>query len=568
MTRFQNRARLGSALLLSGLLFALPPSPAQAVEPPGPAIGSYLAGRFAQHQDDWTAAALYMAQALAADPGDLALLRRTFLLKLGEGKIDNALELAQRVLQSDSDPQMALALLAADGLASGRLGDAEALAARIPADGLGKFIGPLTKAWLAQARGQTDNALAALEPLTQISGFAALHNLHAALILDLAGRTEQAAARYASVTESAAPLRVVQIVGNFMERTGRVAEARKLYETFRAGAADSLLVEPTVDALGGGATTARTVRDARDGLAEAMFDLASALHHENADETALLFGRLALHLRADLPLARLMIGDIMTMRDHHEEALAEYGFLAKNPILGWSARLRAADSLARLDRADEAIASLTALTAEHPERTDALIRLGDLQRFAKRYAEAAESYSAALTRMAPPDERQWPLLYARAMAYEKVGRWPETEADLKAALAVKPDEPSLLNHLGYSWIERGENLTVAKGMVERAVALRPRDGYIMDSLGWALFSLGDFNGAVDKLERAVEMKPLDPTINDHLGDAYWRVGRRNEARFQWTRALRIAEEDEQKDAIQAKLDKGLPDNPHAATVKR
>ncbi|MCG5243082.1 tetratricopeptide repeat protein [Azospirillum doebereinerae] len=564
MKTFRIGSRLGAALVLSALALS-----AEAAGPPdqaSTATGSYLAGRFAQHQDDWTAAAVYTGHALSADPDDLPLLRRSFLLKLGEGRIDEALALATRTLGQDGDPQMALALLAADHLVAGRLDEAEATTAKMPPDGLGKFVGPLMRGWLAAGRGQTDRALEALNPLSAIGGFGALYNLHAGLILDLAGRNEDAAARYAKVTETEAPLRVVQIVGNFLERTGRAAEARKLYEAFQSGSPDSQLVEPALKSLSAGAVPARMVGDARQGMAEALFDLGSALHHEGAAETALLFGRIALHLRQDMPLARLMIGDIMEERDHHEDALAEYKPLLDNPVLGWTARMRSVDALARMERNDEAIAALKALTAERPERTDAMIRLGDLYRYAKRFGEAADTYGAALSRLGTPQERHWPVLYARAMALEKVNRWPEAEADLKTALSLKPEEASLLNFLGYSWIDRGLNLDKAKAMVERAVELKPRDGYIVDSLGWALFSLGDYAGAVTKLERAVELKPLDPTINDHLGDAYWRVGRRNEARFQWTRALRNADADTPKDAIQEKLDKGLPDK-QAAAVK-
>ncbi len=574
MTIFRNGSRLGAALVLSALALAgAPPSTARAAGapvqqglPPGSATGSYLAGRYAQHLDDWSAAALYTSRALAADPADLSLLRRTFLLKVGEGQMDAALGLGQRLMDLDSDPQMAIALIAADHLAAGRLGEAEALAARMPADGIGRFLGPLMKGWLAAARGQTDRALETLQPLSTLNGFNALYNLHAALILDLAGRNEAAAERYAAVTENQAPLRVVQIVGNFLERTGRPDEARRLYETFQSSNPDSLLIEPALKAVSGGKPPARSVTDARHGMAEALFDLGSALHHEGAEETALLFDRIALHLHDDLPLTRLMIGDIMQARDHYQEALAEYQRLAASPVLGWMVRMRIADCLSRLDRSDEAVATLKALVAERPERTDAAIRLGDLYRYAKRYAEAAEAYSGALSQMGPPQERHWPVLYARALAFEKTDRWPLAEADLKAALALKPNEATLLNYLGYSWIDRGLNLDKAKAMVEQAVDLKPRDGYIVDSLGWALFSLGDFEGAVTKLERAVELKPVDPTINDHLGDAYWRVGRRNEARFQWARALRNADEDTQKDMIQAKLDKGLPER-QAAAVK-
>lgn len=569
MTGFRKGRRHPiAAMLLSVSLAAAGPASAGVQEQAGSPTGSYLAGRFAQHLDDWSAAARYMSVALSADPNDIALLRRTFLLKLGEGQFDAALPLATRLMDRDGDPQMAITLLAVDHLLHDRLDRAEALAAAMPAEAMGKFAGPLLRAWLAAARGDTGRALDALNPLAAVTGFSALYSLHAALILDLGGRTEEAAARYAKVTESEAPLRVVHLVGNFLERTGHPEEARKLYDTFRAGNADSDLIEPALKALSpSGPAPAKIVGNARQGLAEGLFDLASALHHEGAEETALLFGRIALHLRPDLTLAQLMIGDIMEARGHQEDALAAFSGLSGDPVLGWTSRLRAADSLAQLGRREEAVAALAKLAAERPERTDAQIRLADLQRTGKNYAQAAEAYSVAIERIGTLKDRHWPLLYARAMSYDKIDRWPAAEADLQTAIALKPDEATLLNYLGYSWIDRGQNLDKAKAMVERAVELRPRDGYIVDSLGWALYRLGEYEGAVAKLERAIELKPLDPTINDHLGDAYWRVGRRNEARFQWNRALRNADEETPKEQIQTKLEKGLPET-KAAEVKR
>ncbi|WP_448206089.1 tetratricopeptide repeat protein [Azospirillum sp. sgz302134] len=564
MTNFRSgRAALAAVLLSTvGLLPAAGAAAAQgATDRPSltSATGSYLAGRFAQHQDDWSAAALFMAHALSADPSDLALLRRTYLLKLGEGHMDAAIDLAKRLIDKDSDPQLALTLLASDNLARGKQAEAEAMAARMPKDGMAKYIGPLLDAWLAAARGKTDQALQALDALSTASGFAALQDLHAGLILELGGRKDEAAQRYAKVVDKEAPLRVVQIVGSFDERTGRKDEARKLYETFKANNPDSLMIEPALKALNEGKTAAPVVSDGRQGLAEALFDLASAIHQEGAEETALLFGRIALHLRPDLPLARLMIGDIMESRDHFADALTEFKTLENDPVLGWTARLRAADSLAKLDHTDEAITALSKLSAERPERTDAMIRLGDLYRMDKRYGEAADAYTKALDRIGTPQDRHWVVLYARAMSYDKLDRWPDAERDLKAALALKPNEAFLLNYLGYSYVDRGVNLDQARSMIERAVELRPKDGYIVDSLGWALYRTGDFEGAVDKLERAVELKPTDATINDHLGDAYWRVGRRVEARFQWNRALRTADEDPLKDQIRVKLDQGLTD---------
>lgn len=546
---------------------ALAPLPASALaeaENASPA-GSYLAGRFAQQHDDWGAAAAYMGRALAADPGDLGLLRRTYVLALSEGRLGEALVLARRLQGSDGDAQLSSLLLLADAVKGGRLDEAGTLAAALPTQGLGKYVVPLARAWLSVAQGKTDAALQTLAPLEKEAGFAALYHLHSGLILDLAGRRDLAEARYTAVTAAQAPLRVVQVVGSFYERTGRPDKARALYEAF-LDASDSLMIEPALRALDAGKTSPPPVANAVDGLAEALFDLGSALHHEGAEETALLFGRIALHLQPGMSLARLMVADVLDGRERAGAALADYQALAADPALGWVARLRAADALARMERTDEAIAQLQTLTAERPDRVEAVIRLADLHRSKKNWQEAADTYTRALDRIGEPEQRHWALYYARALAWDGLKRWPETETDLKKAMALQPEEPYLLNYLGYSWIDRGVNLDEAKAMVARAVELRPKDGYIMDSLGWALYRLGDYEGAVARLEKAVELKPVDPTINDHLGDAYWRVGRRIEARFQWQRALRTAEDEPSKQAIAEKLDRGLPEQ-KAAEVK-
>ena len=129
------------------------------------------------------------------------------------------------------------------------------------------------------------------------------------------------------------------------------------------------------------------------------------------------------------------------------------------------------------------------------------------------------------------EDRHWRLFYVRGIAFERLGEWPKAEADFLRALELEPDQPLVLNYLGYTWVEQGRNLDEARTMIEKAVELRPDDGYIVDSLGWVAYRLGDFEEAVRQLELAVELVPGDPIINDHLGDAYWQVGRLNEARF-------------------------------------
>ena len=141
--------------------------------------------------------------------------------------------------------------------------------------------------------------------------------------------------------------------------------------------------------------------------------------------------------------------------------------------------------------------------------------------------------------------------------HERRGDWDQAEADFRNALKLNPDQPLVLNYLGYSLVEFGLKLPEAQAMIERAVASRPNDGYITDSLGWVLYRLGKFDEAVDPMERAVQLVSNDPIINDHLGDVYWMVGRKREAEFQWRRALSFKPEEKDAERIRLKLDLGL-----------
>jgi len=555
------RARLGRTALLAGLGVAavFGPAPGGARDSAGadsqPQSGSYLAGRFAQHVDDWKAAAQYLGEALARDPDDAGLLRRTFILELGDGRLDDALPLAKRLIQAEAGSPLAVLLLVADDVNGGRLDDAATRLATLTPEGVAKYAGPLLGGWLAQARGQPRAAVeAALAPLASTQGLSILHALHMAMIADVAGDTETAAKWYdEALRGNPATLRVVQAVGSFLVRTGHADKARALYGVFARDNAEGGLIDPAALIEEADLGTAPALGSARDGMAEGLFDLASALHQEGSDELAMVYARLALYLRPQFPLTQLLVGDILTNNGHIEEALALYREVARDHALGWTARLRVAESLIRLERYDEAAAEFETLAGLHPDRADPLVRLGDLLRANKKYPEAVKAYDRALDRIPHPEERHWTVFYGRAACYERTGPWEKAEKDLLAALDLSRDQAILLNFLGYSWVDKGVNLVRAKTMIERAVALRPKDGYIIDSLGWALFRMGDTGGAVTQLERAIELKPLDPTINDHLGDAYWAVGRQGEAVFQWRRALQNSDEADLTESVTRKL---------------
>ncbi len=542
----QRRRWLGlGAALLALCVVEVAEATQQAAPPsPEPRAGSYLAGRFAQHVDDWKAAASFVADALARDPGESGLLRRAFLLELNGGDIEKALPLAKTLAALEPGSTIATLLLFCDDAVKGRLEDAASHLATLTPDGIARYAAPLLSAWLMQARGQPPAVIdAALAPLNATQGLSLLHAIHRAMIAEVGGNREAATEWYQKALQSAPPsLRVVQAIGSFYARNGLADQARALYTAFTNDNSEGALTDASALLEQADIGTEPAVATANEGMAEGLFDLASALHQDGSDEMSLIYARLALVLRPRFPLAQMLVGDILATRGHFEESLGPYREIATDRALGWGARLRETDSLIRLERSDEATSLLEALAAEHPDRAEPLVRLGDLYRGNKKNAEAIDAYSRALKRIGRLEERHWPILYGRAAAYERVGPWLKSEQDLETALKLSGDQAILLNFLGYSWVDKGVNIPRAKTMIERAVALRPRDGYIVDSLGWALFRIGDTNGAVVQLERAIELKPLDPTINDHLGDAYWAAGRKTEALFQWRRALQNADE--------------------------
>ena len=292
-------------------------------------------------------------------------------------------------------------------------------------------------------------------------------------------------------------------------------------------------------------------------MAEALFDLASVVNQPETLDLALLYVRCALDLRPHMVLAQLLLADVLSAQNKPEQSLKILAEVPQSSPYWWSARLRIAANLELLDRIDEAIDQLKEMAAEEPKRAGADMQLGDLLRGKKRFTEAVDAYDEAIRRFeAAGMPERWSLYYSRGIALERSGQWPRAEADLLHALELKPDQPLVLNYLGYSWIDRGENLERGLKMIQKAVELRPEDGYIVDSLGWAHYRLGDYPSAVQYLEKAIELVPEDPTINDHLGDAYWQSGRPFEARYQWRRALQFGPQDDEIKPIQAKLDGG------------
>jgi tetratricopeptide (TPR) repeat protein len=549
------RKRAAAGLLLAGV-YAMGSAAAAAAETP---FGAYLAGRHAQETRDYTAAALWFEDALKSDPESPELITRTFLMEASEGRFDRARALAEEELKLDPTDAVAQLILMVDRIKTGDAAGALARAQTLPTDGVHRFLGPLARAWTQMGMGDLAGADAALRQLDKFNGFAPLQYYQLGLLYDFAGYPDTAEDYFSKTLDASGQInwRLTDAIANFYERHGRADKADALYQRFIRENAGSELAE-WASARQPGEPPAPPIQTAGDGLAEALFDLASVVNQAETIDLALLYARSALELRPQMALAQLLLADVLSAQNKSEASLAALAEIPPSSSYSWSARLRAAANLEMLDRTEEAITQLKEMSAEAPMRASADMQLGDLLRAKKRFPKAVEAYDEAMRRLSAAGmPERWSLFYSRGIALERSGQWKPSEVDLLHALELKPNQPLVLNYLGYSWIDRGENLDRGLKMIEKAVELRPEDGYIVDSLGWAHYRLGDYPSAVQYLEKAIELVPEDPTINDHLGDAYWQSGRATEARFQWRRALQFGPEAEEVKPIEAKLDRGL-----------
>lgn len=529
-------------------------------EPVESPLGSYLAGRFARSQRDTAAAAEFYEEALAEDPDNQALLQRTFLAMLAEGRMERAVELAGRRAEDEPPAVISGMVLAIEDVREGRLERARERLEQEEQGGFGSLLRPLAVGWIEAGLGHPDKAVNALAEVEDRNAFSVFRNFHLALINDFLGRAEAADKAYRESRQGAsggAPTRVLVAHASFLSRHGRGEEALKLIdEQLERQPENSVLLHARRKLTTEGELPP-LVDSVSEGVAEAFLGAAGALAQDRTADASRVYAQLALHLRPQFDAAQMVLGELYANDERWDAAIAAFRDVPADSPYSWEARIQIANALNKQDKPDEAAALLRAMSEERPEDATALVSLADLLRGRERYRMAAEAYESALERVGELEERHWPLLYARGIALERSKEWERAEADFLKALKLKPDQPLVLNYLGYSWVEQGKNLERARAMIEKAVAQRPNDGYIIDSLGWVLFRMGDYEAAVRQLERAVELRPEDPTINEHLGDAYWRVGRRLEARFQWRHALALGPDKERTEQIAQKIDNGL-----------
>jgi tetratricopeptide (TPR) repeat protein len=528
------------------------------------ASGSYLAARHAGVQRDAAAAAAYYRAALRSDPRNTELLERAFLSVLAEGDVEEAVRLAEQVVKHDRNDRIARLVLGVRALKHRSYSVARQNLLQSVRGPITDLAAALLAGWAIYGAGDAKAAVESIDKLQGADWYALFKDLHAGLILDLAGHKKEAGKRLERAHKlDGTALRLVEAYGSWLSRNKK-DEALKVFEAFDAQLPRHPLILEAMDTLKRGKSLPPLVDTPQAGAAEALYGLGAALGRRGGEDLGLVYLQLALYLAPNQPMALLSLADLYEQAKNPQLAIKVYERVPRNSPLRRNAEIQLAVNLDAIDRADEAKKRLRKIIDDNPTDLDAIMALGNILRGRKEFEDCAQVYGKGIATIDKPEKPNWLIYYFRGICNERAKNWPAAEKDLKLALELYPDQPHVLNYLGYSWIDQGINLDEGMRMIRRAVEQRPDDGYIVDSLGWAYYRIGNFEEATKHLERAVELKPDDPTINDHLGDVYWKTGRVLEAHFQWSHARDLKPEPDDLAKINQKLVSGLAEETSSA----
>lgn len=531
---------------------------------PAPArtlVGALLSAQVAEGDYDNAGMIAYYREALAFDSGNVEFEQKLMVALISEGKFAEALPIAEKLKAVPEAERVSRVALAIDAAIKKDWSSAETLLKLALQSDLDRLATGLMTGWVKYGAGDAKGATDSIAALNGPDWFELFKQIHQAMILDASGNKAAAAAAYERVANStsgsAAPeawLRAMESYARSYARQGQKKEALSVLERAFEVAPErpsllALKAEISADAAMG-----PLVASPLDGMSEVLFGLGAAIRREGSEGFSQLYLQLSLAAKPENDVALIQLASIAESLDQQLAAIDSYNAIPATSPFRRGAEMQAGLNLADLKEVDEAVKKLSGLIESDPADTRAYLALGGVHAANKDFKSAAAVYDKAVIAIGAADRNDWNLYYQRGIAHERTKNWALGEASFKEALKLYPEQPQVLNYLGYSWVDRNENLEEALGMIRKAVSLRPDDGYIVDSLGWAYYRLGKFDEATAELESAIRLRPEDATINDHLGDAFWRVGRKLEARFQWQHALDAKSEDVNNDTIKAKLE--------------
>ena len=554
-----------STALTAPALASQPESPPETVRV-STLSGAYLAARIAETDNELDASIAYYQRALSFDPDNQTLQQSLLLGLISQGSFEEALPFAEKLKSAPEVERFSRLALGVDAINKGEYVEAQNFLKLALESDLDKLITGIMTAWAKLGAGDEAGALATLDSLSGPEWYNLFVSHHRGLIADLAGDTEAARTAYEATATNAAAgaaapdayLRALEAYAGFLARQDERDEALAVLDKAEEFAPGRVTVVALREQIEAGDEIALLIPDVKKGTAEVLLNLATALNRSGGESFVRLYLQYAIALWPDSDAILIQLAGVAEQQGDGARAISFYERIPEASPMKSVAELQLGLNLADLDRHDEAIEHLKAALSEDQDDMRAYLALGGVYSSQERYQESADLYDRAVALISEPTRADWNIFYQRGISYERLKEWDKAEPNFRKALELFPDQPQVLNYLGYSWVDMNTNLQEGLEMIQRAVDLRPSDGYIVDSLGWAYYRLGRFDDAVRELERAVGLMPADPVLNDHLGDAYWRVGRQLEATFQWKHARALDPEPEILADVEKKLVEGLP----------
>ena len=526
--------------------------------------GNYLAARIAATDNDTENAAVFFRKALSLDGGNPNLKLQSFLNFVSNGDFAEGVALGDEIAAAEDSPEIVGIILAVDDLRKKSWAKAESRLDRPWRSALDRLMAGLILGWVKQGQGDLAAALKTVDELNGPPWFDLFVQYHGGLMALASGKPIEAVKRLDQAYNNRSGgqaanetyARVIESLAQAHFEAGDATRAVALIEDGLNRAPQNPGFRRMSERLSEGRDPGFAVASARRGAGEVFLNLGTAIDKEGGEQFARIYLRLAHSLTED-DVVVTELAELLDRQGMEGEANVLFSRVPETSPLYRIARLEIALNLDQLEDLAAARKELDALLESGPDDLIAHLSYGAVLARHDKFGDAIGIYQKIIDRIEKPQRFHWNLYYRLGIAYERTKQWPKAEETFRKALELYPDQPSVLNYLGYSWVDQSQNLQEGLDMIRKAVELQPNDGYMVDSLGWAYYRLKRFQEAVVELERAVELRPGDPTINDHLGDAYWRANRKLEATFQWNHALALDPPEADIPRIEDKLENGL-----------
>lgn len=529
--------------------------------------GAFLAARTADVDKDLDTATRLYRTALEFEPDNNDVKQRLMITLLMNGQFEDGVKIAEELKTDGSVERITTIARAVEAIRKKEYRHAEKILNYEGPNDLDRLMNGLLLGWAKAGEGKPKDAIAAIDAMEGPEWFKIFKSYHTGAIALAAGDKATARSKLNDAVldregGAAAPdtfMRAVVALAKLEARDGnkqKALDAVSVGENFISNYAPLGALRKSIEE---GKPQEQQVRSAAQGAAAVLFSIGAALNRDGAEDIVSLYLQTARAVDPDSADILVMLGGIAENLKKPERAIELYKSVPENSPMRRLSEMQLGLTLASIGKTEEAKQHLKALIDVDPKDMRSYIAYGSVLSDAKDYKEMGLLYDRAADEIGPvPQRSHWTIFFQRGIAYERQKIWDKAEPSFKKALELNPDQPQVLNYLGYSWVDMNINLEEGLTMIRKAVDLKPDDGYIVDSLGWAYFRMNRFDDAVVELERAAELMAGDPTINDHLGDAYWRVGRKLEAVFQWNQTLALKPEEAEIPKIKAKIENGLP----------